>query len=128
VAAGSECKKFRFEGGISTYIRQDLVKTLNARLEAGAPRDIISMELDISGFEQRSALKEVHLSAFFRPLEADAVECQDVAGAEVTRCYTRLSHASLQLAGVFDGDGETDFPAAMRELAEQVDRTVLSCN
>jgi hypothetical protein len=123
-----ECKPFQFEGGVTTNIRADAVKSLDAMFVLGGRRRLFSMELELPDKGQRDHLNEVHLSAFFRPLQANAVECQDFDEIGATRCYVSLPNASMQVSAVFDRNSQIDFPAAMREVAVQVERSALNCN
>lgn len=124
----SECRRFQFEGGAAIRVRSHAVKTLNARLESGAPRDIISMELDPRVLESPSMVNDAHLSAFFRPLASGTVECRDLTKTTLTRCYMHLPHTSLQVSATFERGNEMDLAAAMREVANEVEKTALSCN
>jgi hypothetical protein len=123
-----ECKQFEFEGKVAANIRSDAVKSLDAMIVFGGRRRLFSMELELPDKDSRANLKAVHLSAFFRPLEPGAVECQDFDEIGTTRCYVSLPETSMQVSAVFDSSSQIDFAAAMRDVAAQVDRFALDCD
>jgi hypothetical protein len=124
----AECKQFQFEGGATTSIRSDAVKSLDAMFVLGGRQRLFSMELELPTKDPRDHVKAIHLSAFFRPLQLGAVECEDFDEIPTTRCYVNLPNASMQVSAVFDRNSQIDLPAAMLEVADQVERSVLNCD
>lgn len=123
----SDCEQFNFEGGVTVNIRSDAVKSFDAMFVFGGRRRLFSIELELPGEGPRDHLKEVHLSAFFRPLQANVVECQDSVEAETIRCYANLPHTSMQVSAVFQRSSQIDFSAELLDVASQVERSALDC-
>jgi hypothetical protein len=130
----AECDLFTFEDKVTYHIQSDAVKTLSAYDGwFGAPKQIVrSMEIEAPNLDQlelAAKVQSLHLSAFFRPLQGDEVECQEVKRTGYTRCYVDLAETPLQLSGVFDVNDEAEFDAAgaMHALAENVKVSVLDC-
>jgi hypothetical protein len=130
----SDCDIFTFEDDVTYHVKSDAVRTLSAYDGwFGAPKQIVrSMEIEIQNLDQLDAsveIKALHLSAFFRPLQDDRVECQVVQRTGYTRCYADLSETPLQLSAVFDLVDEAEFDAAgaMHALAERVKKSALDC-
>lgn len=126
------CKLFHFESGVSYSVRSDAVNSVDFLMEWGAPKNLSSMEVslpDVGQLNLSAEVKSLHLSAFFRPLQGDEVECQEVQRTGYTRCYVDLSETPLQFSAVFDlvDEAEFDAPGAMHLLAERVKVSVLDC-
>lgn len=122
-----ECKLYRFEGGVLVNIRSDAVKSSRGMPVSGGFR-LFSIELKLPSDSPRGHLQAVYLSAFFRPLKADEVECQEVTGTGAARCYASIPKFSMQVSTVFDRSMQRDISAATLEVADQVERSVLNCD
>lgn len=124
------CKQFQFEDGITAEVREDAVGVLNSRLEFGAPKDILSMEILISNPDEMGLTvdpRPVKLSAFFRPLNAGKMTCEAFPEAG-KRCYVDIPNSALQMSANFDSDvSEAKAESVMDVLVVYVTSSVLDC-
>lgn len=124
----SNCEQFQFEGGVTANIRSDAVRSLDAMFVFGGKRRLFSIELELPEEGLHDHLRAIHLSAFFRPLQSDEVECQEFAETGIVRCYANLPDTSMQVSAVFERSIQVDFSVKMLDVATHVERSALNCN
>lgn len=131
VPDNSACELFQFEDGVKIELRSEAVKSLSARLEVGAPRHIMRMEIKApaqSSPHFDASIEAVYISAFFRPLQGDEAECEELGEPGQVRCYAKVPKSSLQLSAVFDGrDSGFNASVEMRSLNDYMTTSVLNC-
>lgn len=124
------CKQFQFEDDVTVKIREDAVGVLSARLEFGAPKDILSMEILIPGPDKLGVAanpEQVRLSASFRRLTAGRMACEVIS--EVRKvCFVEIPDSPLQMSADFNANvSEADASSVMDVLVDYVTTSVLDC-
>lgn len=130
VPGQNACKQFQFEDDVTVKIREDAVGVLSARLEFGAPKDILSMEILIPSPDELDVVanpERVKLSASFRRLTSGGMECEVVS--EVRKvCFVEIPGSPLQMSADFNANvSEADASSVMDVLVDYVATSVLDC-
>jgi len=125
------CDQFQFENDVTVKIRETAVGVLNARLEFGAPKELLSMEVQIPDPDELDVVAnaaQVKVSASFGHLTSGEMECEVISKTKKV-CFVEIPNSPLQMSADFNTNvRDEDAALTMRALINYVRTFVLDCS
>jgi hypothetical protein len=135
-AASDACIEVRFEDGVHQWIRREYIVSIDARLEALAPREVTSITLRVPLVPIRQISDEViriRVATMFYKLDTNQARCQlerEEGDREVV-CYTPWESLPLQMEVTFrpaTGGNFDSLVSSTQEIARELRQTALACD